>query len=355
MRSAILDAELRELDFNLFEPFMGKTVLVTGATGLVGSLVCRALLLANERFGIHCNVLAVVRSRKKANGIFADYDSSGELGVVEFDLTSGSLEVEKVDYILHAAAITKSKVMVERPVDVINTSLMGTSAMLDLTKAHEARMVYVSSMEMYGSMAEGEVADESSLGWIDLSSPRSCYPESKRVCESLCNAYASQYGTCVCSARLAQTFGVGVLNGENRAFIQFAHAAISGDNVVLKTKGLSEGNYVDSIDCVSALLTLLAYGEPGQAYNVVNEESHGTIREVAQTAIDVLGHGQSKVIVELDEQNRAGYAPDVHLRLSSAKLRNLGWRSTASLEESFEKLGNYMKEQLMLKGGVNDD
>ena len=94
-------------------------------------------------------------------------------------------------------------------------------------------------------------------------------------------------------------------------------------------------------------MTLLAKGEAGQAYNVANEKSHGTIREVAQLAIDALGHGESKVVVDLDETNSAGYAPDVHLRLSSSKLRGLDWEPRASLRKSFESLGAYMTEQGM--------
>lgn len=345
MRSNILDQQLSALSDDLFEPFRGKRVLVTGATGLIGSLFCKALLLANCRLGIGCCVLAVVRSRQKADYILGDYASFGGLNVIECDFSSNTLPPCEVDYILHAASITKSKVMVERPVEVIETSLRGTGSMLNLARACEARMVYVSSMEMYGTLAEGEVADEDTLGWIDLTSPRSCYPESKRMCECLCNSYAAQYGVRVCSARLAQTFGAGVLPGENRAFAQFARAAMRGENIVLKTKGLSEGNYVDSVDCVAGLLALLACGEAGQAYNVANEESHGTIRDVAELAIDVLGNGLSKVVIDYDETNSAGYAPDVHLRLSSLKLRTLGWTPRFTLADSFSSLRAYLVEQ----------
>lgn len=346
MKSRILDEQLYRIDEDLFRPFEGKRVLVTGATGLIGSLVCKALLLANERLGIGCSVVAVARDAAKADAVLGDYDAQGGLEVAEMDLAAADeLDLGSVDFILHAAAVTKSREMVQYPVDVIELSLRSTRCMLELARALGARMVYVSSMEMYGTIAAGEVADEAALGWIDLASPRTCYPESKRMCECLCNAYVSQHDVEVCSARLAQTFGAGVLPGENRAFAQFARSAMAGRDVVLKTKGLSEGNYVDSIDCVAGLLTLLARGEGGAAYNVANEESHGTIREVAQLAIDVLGDGSQKVVVEPDEANAAGYAPDVHLRLSSSRLRSLGWTPRSGIADSFASLGAYMEEQ----------
>lgn len=345
MRSEILDKLLAGLDDSVYEPFRGKTVVVTGATGLVGSLLCKALLLADDRLNLACRLVAVVRNKEKLASILDGYLGLGTLQAVECDLAEEAPNVDKADYILHAAAVTKSKIMIERPVDVALTSLRGTESMLEVARRADARMVYVSSMEVYGTLPEGKVADERVLGWIDLSSPRSCYPESKRMCECLCTAYAAQYGVRVCSARLAQTFGAGVLPGENRAFAQFARSAMHGEEIVLKTRGLSEGNYVNAADCVAGLLILLATGERGLSYNVANEESHGTIREVAELASNALGDGSSKVVIDVDESNSAGYAPDVHLRLSSARLRGLGWKPNTNLEASFVELGAYMREQ----------
>ncbi len=346
MKSQLLEGLLTDIDDSFFSPFRGKTVVVTGATGLIGSLVCKAIALADYRLSLGCNLVAVVRNEEKAHSVFDRYLSFGNIHFSMLDLVSGEkLKLARADYILHAAAVTKSKIMVQYPVDVIGTSLLGTESMLELAKSTNARMVYISSMEAYGTLPEGVIADESALGWLDLSSPRSCYPESKRMCECLCNAYVSQFGADVCIARLAQTFGAGVLPGENRAFMQFAQAAMRGENVVLKTRGLSEGNYVNSIDCVVALLMLMANGKAGETYNVANEESHGTIFEVAQLACDVLGDGHSQVVVDVDETNASGYAPDVHLRLSSNKLRGLGWQPKVSLSESFVQLGKYIEEQ----------
>lgn len=345
MRSGILDVLLAGIDEGLYEPFRGKTVVVTGATGLVGSLVCKALLLADERLGLKSKVVAVVRDEAKLTSVLGAYFDLGDLAPVKCNLAESKPKVAEADFILHAAAVTKSKTMVERPADVALTSLRSTESMLEVAHETGARMVYVSSMEMYGTLPEGETADELSLGWIDLAAPRSCYPESKRMCECLCAAYAAQHGVRVCSARLAQTFGAGVLPGENRAFAQFARAAMREEDIVLKTHGLSEGNYVNTVDCVAGLLTLFAKGEAGSSYNIANEESHGTIREVAELASSVLGIGVSKVVIDIDELNSAGYAPDVHLRLSAARLRKLGWEPRTGLADSFVELGEYMREQ----------
>lgn len=345
MRSELLDGLLAGIDESLYEPFRNKTIAVTGATGLIGSLVCKALLLADDRVGLGCRVVAVVRDDAKLSSVLQGYSELGKLEVVKCDLAEDEPSIDVADFILHAAAVTKSKVMVKCPADVALMSLRGTEAMLDVARRSDARMVYVSSMEVYGTLSDGEVADESALGWIDLTAPRSCYPESKRMCECLCSAYAAQYGVRVLSARLAQTFGAGVLPGENRAFAQFARSAMRDESIVLRTHGLSEGNYVNTIDCVAGLLTLLARGEAGLSYNIANEESHGTIRFVAELASDILGCDKCNVVIDVDELNSAGYAPDVHLRLSSARLRGLGWKPKTGLADSFTELGAYLREQ----------
>lgn len=345
MRSNILDKAFSQIDRDAFDPFIHKNILITGATGLVGSLLVKAFAYANEIYGASAVIYAVVRDETKAESVLDGY-LPNEINLVKQDLSEAlTTELPKIDYIVHAAAITKSKTMVQRPIDVINTSLVSTQSLLRLAQANSAKMLYISSMEYYGTLPEGTLATEDQLGYIDLSSARSCYPESKRMCECMCNAYAHQYAVNVCSARLAQTFGAGVLKGENRAFMQFLRSALAGENITLKTEGLSETNYVNSIDAVKAILTLLATGASGEAYNVVNEETHSTIKDVAQLVIDEFSAGTSRLVFDIDTYNTSGYAADVKLRLSASKLEALGWSPQYGLIDSFKQLQCYLNEQ----------
>lgn len=350
MHSSILAEEFSKLSPKLFSPFVGGTVAVSGATGLIGSLVCKALLHANMSYDLNLHVLPIVRTPKRAVDCFEGWEGPGLMDPFVCDLSSVDAgERVDADFYLHAGCITQSKKMVERPVDVMETSVNGTGWILRNCARNGARMVFVSSMEYYGTLPSGVVADESALGYIDMRSVRSCYPESKRFCECLCNSAACQYGVDVCCARLAQTFGAGVPSSENRAFAQFARSAMRGEDVVLRTLGLSEGNYVNSIDCVAALLLLLAKGERGEAYNVSNEDSHCTIREMARVAIEVLGDSAAQQVqFDVDETNSCGFAPDVRLFLDSSKLSALGWSPRYDLRGSFSQLGSYLVEQDML-------
>lgn len=343
MWSKTLDEDLSGISERLFEGLDGKAVMVTGATGLVGSLVVKALLYANEAYGLSITPVAVVRNPAKTRGVYGNQASLVE--TVRCDLARERLEYEgAVDYVVHGAAVTTSRVMVERPVDVIDLSVKGTEAVLELAREKGARVVYLSSMEAYGVVdAEGKT-DERGLGFVDPLAVRSCYPESKRLCENLCVAYCAQYGVEACIARLAQTFGAGVLPGENRAVVAFARTAAAGEAVVLRTHGRSDANYVYGSDAVAAILTLLERGLPSEAYNVANEACHMTVAEMAQLAVETVGMPGAHVEFDVDESNSSGFAPDTRLFLDSSRLRALGWEPRVDMPCALRRLVSYLGE-----------
>jgi nucleoside-diphosphate-sugar epimerase len=204
--------------------------------------------------------------------------------------------------------------------------------------------VYISSMEIYGQPSNAGKTAEKDLGYVDIGTVRSCYPEGKRMCECLCTAYASQYGVPVVSARLAQTFGAGILPTENRVFAQFARSAIRGEDIVLHTTGESEGNYVYTADVLSAILLLLAKGKPGEAYNIANEESHITIREMAELVVREFAGEGARVVIDIPQDASAlGYAPPVKMQLDASKMKALGWKAGIGLAESYRRMINWMQ------------
>lgn len=328
-----------------FNELKNKSILITGATGFIGSLCVKSLLYCDEIYKLNLKIIAQVRDVKKVNEIFCEYLSDYRLVFVYCDFLKDKLEVsEKVDYIIHTASVTSSKYMTENPVETINTSIIGTSKSLEFAKNNSVTsMVYVSSMEMYGYMDKPDMTIESDLGYINLLSSRSSYPESKRMCECLCYAYSSEYNINVKIARLAQTFGAGVLKTENRVFAQFAKSALENSDIVLHTEGKSEGNYVYISDAITALLFILLKGEKGETYNICNEESHTTIKGMAELVADKICNNKIKVIYDLPENDNFGYAPDTKLFLSSEKLRKLGWKPTVNLIDSYRRMIEYMR------------
>ena len=334
-----------DVDFNQFKD---KTILITGATGLIGSLLVKSLLYSSYVNKLNTKVIALVRNEEKAKGIFSDFIQYGDLEFYIFDLEKNEkINIsEKVDYIIHAASITTSKVMVENPVGTIKTAIQGTTSILDFAVDKKVKsMVYVSSMEVYGVVNKEGKVKEDELGYVNLQSARSSYPEGKRMCECICNAYFNQYSLNVSSARLAQTFGPGILPGENRVFAQFANSVIEEKDIVLHTLGKSEGNYVYTRDAIRALLMMLYKGKGGEAYNIVNEGSHTTIADMAKMVAEKAADNKIKVIFDIPEDlNKLGYAPDTKLFLDGTKIKELGWEPEVGLLESYKRLIMFMEQ-----------
>ena len=317
----------------------GAAVLVTGATGLIGAAIVRVLLAANEKHGLGLQIIGSGRDAEKSRRLLQAY---GLDAFVQHDIRNpfpdGALP-PKLDYIFHCAAMTGSADMVAKPVDVIMTAVDGTRHVLELAKGRHCRsMVYLSSMEVYGQTDLPEVR-ETDLGFLDLANPRASYPESKRLCESLCVAYAKQYGTPVAIARLAQTFGASTPTDDKRVFAQFARKAMAGEDIELHTQGNSRGNYCCTADAVRGLLTILLKGSYGEAYNVANPDASTSIREMAHVvASDVCGGRISVTVRVPDNIAERGYAPDVGYRLNADKLKNLGWRPMYGLADMYTRM-----------------
>ncbi len=328
---ALISRKLKALEIN------NKTFFVTGATGLVGSVLVKGILEGNQQFDLKNQVIAFVRNPQKAESIFS---SNPLLAYCVGDITQPISFDGNIDYIVHAASETKSLNMVNHPVETLWTSLCGSKNVLDFAKDKNIeKMVYLSSMEAFGFGFDGESrVSEDQLGYISLQSVRSCYPESKRMVENMCCCYASEYKVPVVIARLAQTFGAGTSRNENRVFAQFAKSALNGQDIVLHTSGESYGNYVYTADVAIAILTLLCKGTPSEVYTVANEENTMSIRSMAQMVADRIAGGKIKVTFEIPDDNQYGYAPDTKLKLDASKMRQLGWSPMINLENAYRRM-----------------
>ena len=328
-----------------WEKLAGRNILVTGATGLIGSQVVLALLNANAEKNLGLKVYAMVRNAEKADGIFKYADKSSLRYVVQ-DINDEVKLDDGIDYIIHGASVTSSKDFVDYPVETIKTAIVGTENILEFAKTKNILgMVYLSSLEIYGvvDFSIPKVYEDMS-GVIDCMSVRSSYSEGKRMVECLCASYASEYKVPVKVARLCQTFGPGVSYSDNRVFAQFARSIIEGKDIVLKTDGSTERNYCYTRDAVAAILTVLLSGKTGEAYNVANKDTLISIRDMAQMLIDSYPSSATKLVFDIAEDvTKLGYNPKVKMNLATEKLEALGWQATVGLSEMFDNLITSMK------------
>ena len=307
-----------------------KVYFITGATGLIGSSIVKSLLSMNVK------IIAHVRSIEKARSIFGDFVDK----FVDFYVGDIKDKIEfdgHIDYIIHAASQTSSKAFIDEPVETIMTSVEGTRNVLEFAKEKKVKsMIYLSSMEVYGTPETDEKIKEDHGTNLDTMNVRSSYSESKRLCEALCTAYYKEYDVPVKIIRLTQTFGPGVSYNDPRVFAEFARCAIENKEIVLKTKGDTKRSYLDIEDAVIAILTVLIHGENGEAYNAANENTYCSIYELANLF-------SNNVKIELEDINKFGYAPTLHMNLDTTKLRDLGWEPYYNLDKMIKRLIESMR------------
>lgn len=333
------DIKVFACSFALSEAFVGATFLITGATGLIGSTLIHCLLALSKEV----RVVAPVRNAAKCKALFSDMELSA-LNIVECNLeTVDYASMGHIDYIVHCAAPTSSKFFVDHAVETFEIIYHGTERLLKYAKEKSIKgFVYLSSLEVYGTQTDDTLpVTESYQFYLDPLSVRSSYPMAKRATEHLCHLYAKQHGVPVKIARLTQTTGAGIAKDDNRVIAQFARLASLGQDIVLHTTGEAARPYCYTTDAVAGILYILLKGEAGGAYNVSNDETYISARGMAEFLRD---NFNPNISVRIELNDNMGYAPATKLKLTSAKLVNLGWMPQYGLKEIFERLIAYLNE-----------
>ena len=336
-------ATISQANYIPWNQLEGRSVLVTGGTGLIGSTVIKALCYANTVKNLQLKIFALVRNLEKAERMLGS-----ENKVLHF--VQGSVEnlpdiSVPVDYIIHGASPTASLFFVEHPVETIQIAVQGTSNLLDLAKEKAVKsFIYLSSMEVYGAPQADTLIPESQGCTLDSMVVRSCYPIAKRLCENLCASYAQEYHVSAKVIRLAQTFGPGVLKDDKRVFAEFARDAMEGKDIVLQTSGTSKREYLYTADAATAILTVLLKAQDGQAYNAGNPGTYCSIVEMAKLVADSIAKGKIQVKIPKCEGNKGfKFPPAHHLYLDVERIENLGWRPQKSLKEMYLRMMMEMK------------
>jgi len=332
----------------------GKSVMITGASGLIGSLLLRLFVAYNNRNKYKIKIILPLRNDMKVCKMFTK-EQFKYIDIINIeDISIPFNYSEKIDYIIHTACPTSSKYFINHPIETIDSIVLGTRNILRLAYDKNVKsIVYLSSMEVYGQVQlEQNPITEDKLGFIKLNDVRSSYSEGKRLAELLCYSFYKQNNTKVKIARLAQTFGIGVNYNDNRVFMQFVRSALNEQNIVLHTTGKSIGNYVATTDAVQALIYILLEGKSGEAYNVCNEKISMSIFDMAKLVSTKFTNNKIKVVTEVPSES-TGYAPMTLMVLSPSKLHQLGWQPTKGLEDMYQELFDSMKDYIV-KEKAND-
>jgi len=319
----------------------GTVVLITGANGFVGHNIVMTLLLMNDLHGTDIKVLAAVRDPKKCRDVFGSLLKRDDISVVEQDVLDPFVNVPNADLVIHAASQASADLFEKDPVGTINANLRGTDNVLQYALKAKARSVlFISSLKVYGMVPcnEAGTSHVSAVGVIDHTDHRNCYAEGKRAAEALCACYHKQYGMAVKIVRPSYIYGAASLS-DDRVWAQFLANAVRGEDILLKSSGTALRSFCYVSDAVSAILKVLLYGEDMRPYNISAKHSDVTIREFAQSVVDVFPERELKLAFSRSEDETAPIPQQTQIPevLDSTALEELGWSASVTIEEGIKR------------------
>lgn len=329
--NSLYRADLGLMFLPIHERFFGKSFLITGGLGLIGSVIVDYLIYLNieKNAGIKMTVADINEDYFKTK--FGDCDC---VSFLYLDARQQESIPGDYDYIVHCAGIASPELFVSKPVDTLLSHFNGTLSALEYCRKHpNTSMVYISSSEVYGQKDWSDSFTEDRFGVIDGNSLRSSYSLTKKAAELTCHSYASQYGVKVKMVRPGHIFGPGATRKDKRISSQFCFDAADGKDLVLKSDGSQLRSYCYSLDCAAAILFLLLNGVNGETYNV-GAKQKTTILQMAEMISELSGVRLIKV--QATAQEKAAFNPMSDSSLDSSKLEALGFHYSFDAKTGFD-------------------
>ena len=324
------------IDWNRFE---SKTILITGANGFLPAYMVETLLLLNNDIlkCSPCKVIALVRNEKHTKERFSNYLSYENFKIIVQDVANEINLIEKIDYIIHAASPASPKYYNIDPVGVIMPNILGTKNTLDLAIENKVEgYLYFSSGEVYGQLNDGEVINEDKYGYLDPTTVRACYGESKRMGENLCISYGHQYNIPVKIVRPFHTYGPGMKLDDGRVFADFVKNIVHNENIEMKSDGSATRAFCYLSDATVAFFKILLDGEKNNAYNMANSKAIISIKELAITLVNIFPEKKLKAVFAEQSKDYL-QSPVKGNSVDTSKLEKLDWKPSVSIEEGFRK------------------
>lgn len=332
--------EQRDIDIILnnpidWEKFRNKTVLVTGATGRLGMYIVEAISKANIDWNLNITIIALARSEEKMQRVFGNSLQLPYIHKLIQDITAPISWEKEVHYIFHTAGLASPQDFTDMPVDTLWGHVQGMRNVLELAREKKTeKVLYISTVEIYGEWTSNKDIREEDMGIARCDNSRACYPEAKRLCETMLASYEEQYQVKYIGVRLSHTFGPGISLNDGRAFSEFLRNVIEGKDIIIQTDGSAVRTYTYVADAIGAMLLAFTKGKE-HYYNVANLENQISISELAELISRLDVKKRTKVFYRRQSSKKLQYLPFILGIMNVDRIAELGWRPQVGLEDAF--------------------
>lgn len=312
------------------------SILITGATGMICSSIVELLIRLNQKHSAEIRIFLAGRSQERMRQRFYNLTEGKDYTFIPYDATKRqSLDVH-TDYIIHGASNANPAIYTKEPVETMLANIIGLTNLLDAAvNAKSKRVLYISSSEVYGNIPEIRAYRETDYGYVDILNQRASYPSAKRAAETMCIAYAEEYGMDTVIVRPGHVYGPTITDSDSRASAQFTRNAAAHEDILMKSAGTQLRSYCYCLDCASAILTVLIKGQRGNAYNISNRNSISTISDIAKALAEA--SGMCVKFENASEAEKKGFNLMSNSSLDSTKLESLGWTAAFDLKQGARK------------------
>lgn len=272
----------------------GKTLLISGGSGFLGSYINQTINLLNQKFlKRKCRVISVdnyITGSERKNFLGEINDNKFEF--IQHDIRLPLNIKGKVDYIIHAAGLASPFYYQRYPLETIESAILGAKNLLELSRLKRVKsFLFFSSSEIYGDPDPKYVpTPETYAGHVSSVGPRACYDESKRLGETLCLVYHQQFGVPVKIVRPFNIYGPGMKLNDYRVIPTFLAKALKGESLPVHDRGKQTRTFCYVTDAIIGFFKVLLSDKNGEIYNIGNDKPEITIYDLAQKIAEVAPH-----------------------------------------------------------------
>lgn len=312
--------------------FVGKKIMVTGATGSIGRFIVGYFCWLNDCQQGNTEIYVLCRSKKKALQYF-DFKKDW-MHLIQQDIVEKIECTIDIDYIFHCASISVTSQFNNKPVEVISANTVGTYNVLDYARRHNVKSVlFFSSGAVYGTLPEEQsIVDENDHFDLDFLDLNNCYAQSKRQGEALCKAFWEEYNVPVKVVRISHTYGWGIDIDDGHIYSDIVKAFVKHEEIIIRTFGVVR-NFCYISDAAIAFLLILINGRDGEVYNMENTKESWELYSLANYLSNNL-MPERKILVKLCDRGKRVIKKQ---NCDVSKLYKLGWKPSVSVLEGFRK------------------